>query len=60
MAPPARMKRALTFSGVNPTCGPLMATAAQMSLLISLLCTDVHFFLCKNISKEVWLVVPWC
>ena len=34
MAPPARIDRALTSSGVNPTWGPLVAVAVRSALVI--------------------------
>lgn len=43
MAPPVKMERTLTSSGVNLTCGPVMATEAQRALVILVLHTDVQF-----------------
>ena len=60
MAAPAHMERALTSSGVNPTCGPVIATADWRALVMSVLCTDDHLFLYNTLPKGLWLVVPWC
>ena len=60
MAPPARMERALTSSGVKPTCGPVMATAAWNYLVMSVLRTDVHLILWNTLAKGGCLVAPWC
>ena len=60
MAPPARTEHALTSSRVNPTCGPVMATAACRALVISVICTYVNLFLWNTLAKGVWLVTLWC
>ena len=39
MAPPARIDRALTSSGVNPTWGPMVAVAVRSAVVISALQT---------------------
>ena len=39
MAPPARIDRALTSSGENPTWGPMVAVAVRSALVISALRT---------------------
>ena len=59
MALPALIERALTSSGVNLTCGPVMVNAAWRGLVMSVLCTDVHLFLWNTMYKGVWLVVSW-
>ena len=51
MALPTRMERTLTYSWVNPTWGPVMENSAWRALLLSVLRTDVHLFLC-NILVE--------
>ena len=48
------------FFWVNQTCDLVMATAYWRALVISVVCTDVHLFLCNTLSKGVWLVSPWC
>ena len=60
MAPLERMDHSLTSSRVSSTCGPVIATAAQRSLVISVLRTDFRFFLCNTMEKGVWIVAPWC
>ena len=57
MLPPERMERALTSLGVNPTCGPVILTAARSDFLILVLQTNVHLFLWKILAKYVLLVV---
>ena len=58
MAPPVRMDHTLNSSGVNPTCGPVMATITQRALMISVRSTDVHLFLWNIMDKGVWMVAP--
>ena len=60
MVPPACMGRALNLSGVKPTCGPVMATAARRAVVISVLLIEVHLPLWNILAKGVWLVTPWC
>ena len=60
MAPPARMERVLTSYEANLTGGPVMVTAAQRALVMSVLHTDVHLFLCNTLAKGLWLVALWC
>ena len=58
MAIPARIERVLTSYGVNPACDPVMMTAAQRALVISVIQIELHFNLWNTPSKGMWLVVP--
>ena len=60
MATSARMDWTLTSSGVNTTCVPVICTELQSTLVILVLRTNIHFFLCKNMSKGVWLMASCC
>ena len=60
MAPPAHIERALTSSGLKPTCGPVMVTAARRDLFILVILIEVHFPLWNKPAKGVWMVDPWC
>ena len=51
MAPPASMERALTSSGVNSTCGPIIETEAQRALVMLVIWNDVHFFIVEHVVQ---------
>ena len=55
MAAPARIERALTSSGVNPTWGMMIVVAAQSAAVISALLIIDHFFSFENrCNMLVW------
>ena len=58
MAPPARIERALTSSGVNPTWGPMIVVAAQSAAVISALRTVDHLTPLKTAARCVSRVAP--
>ena len=51
MALPARIKRALTLSGVNPTWGLMIVVAAQSAAVISTLRTVDHLSHLKTAAR---------
>ena len=60
MAPPARIDRALTSSGVNPTWGPMVVVAARSVVVISALRTVDQVAPLKTVARCVSGVVPCC
>ena len=60
MAPPACIECALTSFGMNPTCGPVMVTAARRALVVSVLQIEVNFPLSHTPVKGVLPMAPWC
>ena len=54
MAPPARIKCALTASGVNPTWGPMIVVAARNAAVISALRIVDHLFPLKAAARCVF------
>ena len=56
--PTVHMERALNSSRIIPTCGYVICMAAQSSLVILVVHTDVHFSLRKTPSRVVRLVAP--
>ena len=60
MVPPARIKRALTSSGVNPTWGPMMVVAARSAAVILALRTVDHLTPLKTEARCVSGVAPCC
>ena len=60
MAPPARIKRALTYSGVNSTFGTKIVVAARSAAVILALRTPDHLTLLKIVSRCVSGVAPGC
>ena len=57
MAPPARVERALTLSGVNPTWGPMIVVEAWSADMISALRTVDHSLSLKTAAMCVSLEV---
>ena len=51
MAPPARIERALTLSGVNPTLGQMIVVAARSSEVIYVQRTMNHLSPLKTTSR---------
>ena len=60
MAPPARINRALTSSGVNPTWGPMRVVAVCSAAVISALRTVDHAVLLKMVARCVYGVALCC
>ena len=60
LEPLAHIHWELTYSGVNPTCGPLILTMAWIDLVILVLHINVHLFLWKTINCNVWSVSSCC
>ena len=60
MAPPARIERALTSSGLNPTCFPMIVVAAWSAVVILALCTVDHLTPLKTAARCVSGVAPCC
>ena len=58
MAPPARIERALTSSGVNPTWVPMIVVAARSAEVISALSTVDHLFPLKTVARCMSLGSP--
>ena len=54
MAPPARINRALTSSGVNPTLGPMIVVAAWSAEVVSVLRIVDHLFPLKTAARCVF------
>ena len=60
MAPLARIKRAMTSSGVNPIWGSMIVVAAQSAVVISALRTVDHLTTFKTAARFVSGVAPCC
>ena len=60
MAPPARIDRALTSSGVNPTWGPMRVVATRSTVVILALWTVDQAFPLKTAARCVSGVAPCC
>ena len=60
MALPARIERALTSSGVNPTRGLMIVVPAQSAAVISALRTVDHLTTLKTAERCVSRVAPCC
>ena len=60
MAPPARIDRALTSYGVNPTWGPMRVFAACSNAVVSALWTVDHVVPLKTAERCVSGVDPCC
>ena len=54
MAPPARIKSALTSSGVNPSWGPMIVVAARSAAVIYALRIVDHLFTLKTAARCVF------
>ena len=53
IAPPARIERAMTSSGVNPIWSPMIVVAARSAAVISALLTVDHLSPLKNAARCV-------
>ena len=60
MAPPARIERALTSSGVNPTWGPMIVVTARSTAIILELRTVDQLTPLKTAARCVSGVAPCC
>ena len=60
MAPPAQIEWEMTYSGVKTTVGPVICRAARSALVILMLPTGVHLFLCKTSNRGVRTMSSCC
>ena len=60
MAPPGRIDRTLTSSGVNPTWGPMRVVAARSAAVISALRTVYHVVPFKMAARSVSGMASYC
>ena len=60
MTPPARIECSMTFSGVNPTWGPMIVVAARSAAVISALRTVDHLTPLKTVMRCVSGVASCC
>ena len=60
LAAPDRIERALTFSGVKPTCGLMILVVVQSADVISRLRAVGRHFMLKTVARCVLLGAPCC